>query len=64
MFSRAISNLLEKEAEEQEELDKQAAFEANVALLSISYVEYLDGDYLFNKMFDRDKGTGLKNILH
>ncbi|XP_048515263.1 dynein regulatory complex subunit 3-like isoform X2 [Athalia rosae] len=52
---RAISNLLEIEAKEQEDLDRRAAFEANVALLSISYVEYLDGDYLFNKMFERDK---------
>ncbi|XP_015523196.2 dynein regulatory complex subunit 3 [Neodiprion pinetum] len=52
---RIISNLLEEEAKEQEKLDKQAAFEENVALLSISYVEYLDDDYLFNKMFEKDK---------
>ncbi|XP_012283171.1 dynein regulatory complex subunit 3 [Orussus abietinus] len=60
---RAIHKLEEKEAKEKEEVDKQKAFEEHIALLSISYVEYLDGDYLFEKMFEHDKdGKDLQGL--
>lgn len=57
--SRIISNLEENEAKIQTELALQKQFENKIALLSASYVEYLDEDYLFQQMFSQDEGRFL-----
>lgn len=54
--SRTISNLEENETKERAELALQRELEDKFALLSLSYVEYLDGDCLFQQMFSRDEG--------
>ncbi|XP_033211386.1 dynein regulatory complex subunit 3-like isoform X1 [Belonocnema kinseyi] len=62
-YYRAISNLEEKEAKEKEIMDAKKAFEDHVAQVSISYVEYLDGDHLFDQMFESDKeGRALMSL--
>ncbi|XP_015588517.1 dynein regulatory complex subunit 3-like isoform X2 [Cephus cinctus] len=58
---RTISNLEENEAKEKEEEDARRAFEKHIDLLSKSYVEYLDGNYLFEQMFKHD-GEG-RNLI-
>lgn len=37
-------------------MEAKKASEDHVAQVSISYVEYLDGDHLFDQMFENDKG--------
>lgn len=54
--SRIISNLEENEAKMQTELKLQREFKDKIALLSVSYVEDLDEDYLFQQMFSSDEG--------
>lgn len=54
--SRKISNLEENEAKMQTELKLQREFKDKIALLSASYVEDLDEDYLFQQMFSSDEG--------
>ncbi|XP_012223445.2 dynein regulatory complex subunit 3-like [Linepithema humile] len=60
---RIISNLEENEAKVQAELALQKQIENKIALLSASYVEYLDEDYLFQQMFSQDEaGKTLSTI--
>ncbi|XP_024885360.1 dynein regulatory complex subunit 3-like [Temnothorax curvispinosus] len=60
---RVISNLEENEAKMRTELALQREFEDKIALLSASYVEHLDGDYLFQQMFSPDEaGKTLSTI--
>lgn len=60
--SRVISNLEENEAKMQTELALQRELEDKIALLSASYVEHLDGDYLFQQMFSSDEGRFISNF--
>lgn len=62
-YSRIISNLEENEAKVQTELVLQQEFEDRLALLSASYVEYLDEDYLFQQMFSPDEGRFISSLL-
>ncbi|XP_025263880.1 dynein regulatory complex subunit 3 isoform X2 [Camponotus floridanus] len=52
---RIISNLEENETKVQTELALQQELKDRLALLSASYVEYLDEDYLFEQMFSLDE---------
>lgn len=62
-YSRIISNLEENEAKVQTELVLQQEFEDRLALLSASYVEYLDEDFLFQQMFSPDEGRFISSLL-
>lgn len=62
-YSRIISNLEENEAKVQTELALQREFNDKLALLSVSYVEYLDEDYLFQQMFSSDEGRIISSPL-
>lgn len=62
-YSRIISNLEENEAKVQTELALQREFNDKLALLSVSYVEYLDEDYLFQQMFSSDEGRFISSLL-
>lgn len=53
---RAISTLEENEAKIQAELILEKELEDKTALLLLSYVEYLDEDCLFQRMFSLDSG--------
>ncbi|EFN83810.1 Leucine-rich repeat-containing protein 48 [Harpegnathos saltator] len=53
---RVISNLEENEAKKQAEVTLQREFEEKLKLLTMSYVEQLEEDYLFQQMFASDKG--------
>lgn len=55
LCSRVISNLEENEAKKQAEVTLQQEFEEKLRLLTASYVEYLDEDYLFQQIFASDK---------
>lgn len=55
-YSRIISNLEENETKVQTELALQQELKDRLALLSASYMEYLDEDYLFEQMFSLDEG--------
>ncbi|XP_011865507.1 PREDICTED: leucine-rich repeat-containing protein 48-like [Vollenhovia emeryi] len=60
---RVISNLEENEAKMRTELALQRELEEKTALLSASYVEHLDEDYLFQQMFSSDEaGRTLSTI--
>ncbi|XP_072749124.1 dynein regulatory complex subunit 3 [Anoplolepis gracilipes] len=61
---RIISNLEENEAKVQTELELQREFRDRVALLSVSYVEYLDKDYLFQQMFSRDEAGRMLSTIN
>lgn len=55
-LSRALANILEAETKKQKELEAVEAAEEKIAQLSVSYVEYLDEDCLFQQMFRNDDG--------
>ncbi|XP_012521335.1 dynein regulatory complex subunit 3 isoform X1 [Monomorium pharaonis] len=60
---RIISSLEENEAKMQMELAMQREREDKITLLSASYVEFLDDDYLFQQMFSSDEaGRTLSTI--
>lgn len=61
--SRIICNLEENEAKMQTKLKLQQEFKDKIALLSASYVEQLDEDYLFQQMFSSDKGRFMSHFL-
>ncbi|CAL1687377.1 unnamed protein product [Lasius platythorax] len=61
---RIISNLEENEAKVQTELVLQQEFEDRLALLSASYVEYLDEDYLFQQMFSPDEAGRMLSTIN
>lgn len=44
----------------QKEIQAVKEAEEKIAQLSISYVEYLDNDTLFEKMFEKDEGNIFK----
>ncbi|XP_043269844.1 dynein regulatory complex subunit 3-like isoform X2 [Venturia canescens] len=52
---RAIFNLDEKESSEKADTADREAKRKRQLLLSVSYVEYLDGDELFRQMYQNDK---------
>lgn len=56
-FRRAIANIMEEETKKQKGIQAVKEAEEKVAQLSISYVEYLDNDTLFQKLFENDEGT-------
>jgi len=62
--SRVISDLEENEVKMQTELALQREFEDKLALSSASYVEHLDGDYLFQQMFSSDEGRFISQFLY
>ncbi|OXU31637.1 hypothetical protein TSAR_016127 [Trichomalopsis sarcophagae] len=60
---RALANILEAEAKKQKEVEAIKAAEEKIAQLSVSYVEYLDEDCLFQQMFcNDDEGTKLAKL--
>lgn len=61
--SRIISNLEENEAKLQTELKLQQEFKDRLALLTASYVEYLDEDFLFQQLFSDDEGRFISILL-
>ncbi|XP_050445114.1 dynein regulatory complex subunit 3-like [Cataglyphis hispanica] len=61
---RRISNLEENEAKIQTELTLQQKFNDRLALLSASYVEYLDEDNLFQQMFSSDEAGRLLSTIN
>ncbi|XP_029668287.1 dynein regulatory complex subunit 3-like [Formica exsecta] len=61
---RIISNLEENEAKVQTELALQREFNDKLALLSVSYVEYLDEDYLFQQMFSSDEAGRMLSTIN
>lgn len=61
--SRVISNLEENEAKIRTELAMQQELEDKLVLLSASYVEQLDEDYLFEQMFSSDEGRFISHFL-
>lgn len=61
--SRTISNLEENEAKKQAEITLQREFEEKLELLTASYVEHLEGDYLFQQMFVSDKGVCISYFI-
>ncbi|XP_031826425.1 dynein regulatory complex subunit 3 isoform X2 [Nomia melanderi] len=52
---RSLNTLEETEARETEELKLQQEYEKRLSFLTIAYVEHLDEDYLFQKMFADDE---------
>ncbi|KAL6444746.1 hypothetical protein ACFW04_002067 [Cataglyphis niger] len=61
---RKISNLEENEAKVQTELTLQQKFNDRLALLSASYVEYLDEDNLFQQMFSSDEAGRMLSTIN
>ncbi|RLU16950.1 hypothetical protein DMN91_011019 [Ooceraea biroi] len=61
---RVITNLEENEAKLQAELKSQQELEDKIALLSVSYVEYLDEDCLFQQMFSLDKDGRTLSLIN
>ncbi|XP_078047695.1 dynein regulatory complex subunit 3 [Augochlora pura] len=60
---RLLNTLEDKEMKETEELEAQQEYEKRLAFLTFAYVEYLDDDYLFKKMFEDDEeGRGLSMV--
>ncbi|XP_014483563.1 PREDICTED: leucine-rich repeat-containing protein 48-like [Dinoponera quadriceps] len=60
---RVICNLEEIKAKKQAEITLQQEFEEKLRLLTASYVEYLDKDYLFQEMFVSDKDGKVLNRI-
>ncbi|XP_076383477.1 dynein regulatory complex subunit 3 isoform X2 [Megalopta genalis] len=52
---RLLNTLEDKEMKEAEELKAQQEYEKKLAFLTLAYVEYLDDDFLFQKMFEADE---------
>ncbi|CAK9797049.1 Dynein regulatory complex subunit 3 [Anthophora quadrimaculata] len=52
---RTLNTLGETELKEKQELDAKKEYEKKLVFLTAAYVEHLDGDYLFNQMFENDK---------
>lgn len=62
LLSRALQTLEETEAKEKEKIYLQQQSEEKLVFLINAYMEYLDGDYLFQQMFANDKGK--KDYFH
>lgn len=62
-YSRAISSLEENEIKLQTELALQKEAEDKFVLLSNAYIEYLDGDSLFQQMFALDEGKYISYLV-
>ncbi|CAK9803696.1 Dynein regulatory complex subunit 3 [Anthophora plagiata] len=52
---RTLNTLGETELKEKQELDAKKEYKKKLVFLTAAYVEHLDGDYLFNQMFENDK---------